>query len=84
MCSTASSGTGAASSISPAEPDRAARLAVPVELTRRRLLATTAAIAIFPLPTLATDTALPPIAAIDCGEPFDDGTYFDDGSGWVD
>lgn len=84
MCSTVSSDTGAASSTSPGEPNRTAHPAILAQLTRRRLLATTAAAAVCPLPALAANLAASPIAGLDRGEPFDDGTYFDDGFGWVD
>ncbi len=55
-----------------------------MRLTRRRLLATTAAGVVCPLPALAIDLPGPPIPPIDRGEPFDDGSFFDDGFGWVD
>ncbi len=74
MSSTASSATGAASSTSPAERPREL-----LRTTRRRLLAGTACLA-----------AAPSIGAAaivldgDRGQPFDDGTFFDDGYGWTD
>ena len=80
MCSTVSSGIGAASSTSPAEPVRAEHPSIPIVVTRRRLLATTAVVVICPMPALSIAQ---PIDAIDRGEPFDDGTFFDDGLGWV-
>ena len=80
MFSTASSATGAGWSTLPVEPkpDAGAGQPRPFRLTRRTLLASTAALSVVAtFPTLAT-------AAIDRGEPFDDGTFFDDGYGWVD
>jgi|GEM_PF-2204029 len=82
MSSTASSATGAGSSTSPAE-----RLprgdGQRLQLTRRVLLASTAAVPVLvSLPALAASPAA--AASVDRGEPFDDGTYFDDGYGWVD
>jgi hypothetical protein len=84
VCSTDSSGTGAGSLTSLAEPGPAEHPSIPIALTRRRLVATTAALAVCPLPALPANLPVEPIAAIDRGEPFDDGTYFDDGFGWVD
>ncbi len=85
MFSTASSATGAGWSTSPAETkpgtDPGARPPAPFQLTRRALLASTAALPVVAtVPAFATDEPQP----IDRGEPFDDGTYFDDGYGWVD
>jgi hypothetical protein len=74
MSSTASSATGAASSTSPAE--RPGEL---LRTTRRRLLAGTAGLVAAPSFGAAAIRA-----DDDRGEPFDDGTFFDDGYGWTD
>ncbi len=80
MCSTASSATGAGSSTSPADQPNAADHH-PLHLTRRALLASTAALpALAAVPSLTAADPLP----VERGEPFDDGSYFDDGYGWVD
>ena len=82
MSSTASSATGAGSSTSPVEP-HPDREADRLRLTRRVLLASTAAVPVLiTLPSLAAPTVA--AAPVDRGEPFDDGTWFDDGYGWVD
>ncbi len=78
MSSMASSVTGAVSSISPAERHSSVLL----RLTRRRLLAGTALLAATAL--TATTLAAAVVPDDDRGEPFDDGTWFDDGYGWVD
>ncbi len=78
MSSMASSATGAASSTSPAEQHPRALL----RLTRRRLLAGTALLAVATL--AVTPVAATIVADDERGEPFDDGTWFDDGYGWVD
>ncbi len=80
MCSTDSSATGAGSSTSRASPTRPAR-----GLSRRALLASTAlagavGVASCMGPLLGADEA-PPAGR---GEPFADGSWFDDGFGWVE
>jgi len=58
-------------------------------VSRRRFLAGTSALALAPALPLTFDAAAPAAAPAGDdrswrGEPFDDGTYFDDGYGWVD
>lgn len=73
MSSAASSATGAASSTSPADGPA---------LTRRRLLLGTAPVLALPLGQLTGCAEVH--QAPDRGQPFADGSYFADGSGWVD
>jgi hypothetical protein len=47
-------------------------------MTRRQLLGSAA------LATMTAAVATATLAAPDRGEPFSDGTFFDDGTGWID
>jgi hypothetical protein len=55
----------------------------PIRATRRQVLASVSALSLAAtLPDLAEGGEVP--KPEERGEPFDDGTYFDDGYGWVD
>ncbi len=77
MCSTVSSATGAGSSTSRARPAQG--------LSRRTLMASTAlvgaAVAASCTGSLLGADVAPPTGR---GEPFADGSWFDDGFGWVE
>jgi hypothetical protein len=54
----------------------------PIRATRRQVLANVGAVSsVAVLPSLAASSEPQPEMR---GEPFDDGTYFDDGFGWID
>lgn len=67
--------------MTPPSPDPATDDDAPLALTRRRLLAGASFIGLTAALTLIDVEQLP---AAERGEPFDDGTWFDDGYGWVD